>query len=521
MSSMVDLLPLSPTWVLLGVCLLLYYLQIRRVSLMSQIRYQRIFFVSRRYLTWPFNKFKKLGIPGPKPVLNFGNLLKYSEGSHVFDMECYKKYGKVCGIFEGRRPVLMIGDLGLIKEITVKQFHKFNNRMDLGSILESFAGSLFVIRDADWKRVRSAITPTLSSGKLKQMSMLVEKCADGLVSSLVEKQEKGVMFDMKENCLCLSSSQCNMFSFLRISSAYTMDVISSTAFGMDIDSLHNPDHPFVTHAKAIFDMNMLKVYAYILVPPPFNNIFTIGGLSFFPKFATDFFKNTIEKAIKTREGSMDDTERIDFLQLLLKAHNKHRDGTTDEVTGGPGLSMKEIVGNSLIFWLVGYDTTANTIALTAYNLAFNQEAQDRVMEEVDTVVQNRGKLDYEAGHELRYLEMCVNETLRIYPGAKRFDRVCREDADINGLHIPAGTNINFPVWAIHHDPELWPEPDKFRPERFSKEEVAARDPFAFLSFGAGPRGCVGMRLAMLEIKLALARALQKFRFVTCEKTEVT
>ncbi|XP_078695168.1 cytochrome P450 3A8-like [Branchiostoma floridae x Branchiostoma belcheri] len=478
MSSMVDLLPLSPTWVLGGVCLLLYYL----------------------YLTWPFNKFKKLGIPGPKPVLNFGNLLKYSEGSHVFDMECYKKYGKVCGIFEGRRPVLMIGDLGLIKEITVKQFHKFNNRMDLGSILEPFAGSLFVIRDADWKRVRSAITPTLSSGKLKQMSMLVEKCADGLVSSLVEKQEKGVMFDMKE-----------------ISSAYTMDVISSTAFGMDIDSLHNPDHPFVTHAKAIFDMNMLKVYAYILVPPPFNNIFTIGGLSFFPKFATDFFKHTIEKAIKTREGSLDDTERIDFLQLLLKAHNKRRDETTDEVTGG--LSMKEIVGNSLIFWLVGYDTTANTIALTAYNLAFNQEAQDRVMEEVDTVVQNRGKLDYEAAHELRYLEMCVNETLRIYPGAKRFDRVCREDADINGLHIPAGTNINFPVWAIHHDPELWPEPDKFRPERFSKEEMAARDPFAFLSFGAGPRGCVGMRLAMLEIKLALAKAMRKFRFVTCDKTE--
>ncbi|KAI8515237.1 Cytochrome P450 3A4 [Branchiostoma belcheri] len=439
MSSMVDLLPLSPTWVLLGVCLLLYYL----------------------YLTWPFNKFKKLGIPGPKPVLNFGNLLKYSEGSHAFDMECYKKYGKVCGIFEGRRPVLMIGDLGLIKEITVKQFHKFNNRMDLGSILEPFAGSLFVIRDADWKRVRSAITPTLSSGKLKQMSMLVEKCADGLVSSLQEKQEKGIMFDMKD-----------------------------TAFGMDIDSLHNPDHPFVTHAKAIFDMNMLKVYAYILVPPPFNNIFTIGGLSFFPKFATDFFKHTIEKAIKTREGSMDDT-----------AHNKHRDETTGELTG------------------VGYDTTANTIALTAYNLAFNQEAQDRVMEEVDTVVQNRGKLDYETGHELRYLEMCVNETLRIYPGAKRFDRVCREDADINGLRIPAGTNINFPVWAIHHDPDLWPEPDKFRPERFSKEEVAARDPFAFLSFGAGPRGCVGMRLAMLEIKLALARALQKFRFVTCEKTE--
>ncbi|XP_035693886.1 cytochrome P450 3A11-like, partial [Branchiostoma floridae] len=441
------------------------------------------FLVSHSYLTWPFRTFKKLGIPGPKPVLNFGNFLSYKKGSHVFDMDCYKKYGKVYGIYEGRQPILMIGDLGLIKEITVKQFHKFNNRQDLGSILKPFAGSLFVLKDTDWKRVRGAISPTLSSSKLKQVLFIIR-----------------LMFV--------------------IFSAYAMDVISSTAFGVDIDALNNPDHPFVTHAKAIFDMNLLKMYLYIMVPPPFNYLFTLWGFTFFPKFATDFFKHTVERVMKMRQDSADNTERVDFLQLMLKAHNKHRDETANGATLGPGLSKQEIVGNSMIFWLVGYDTTANTIALTAYNLALSQEAQDRAAGEIHRVVQNRGKLDYEAVHELHYLEMCVNETLRIYPGAKRFDRVCREDADINGLHIPAGMNINFPVWVIHHDPELWPEPDKFKPERFSKEEIATRDPYAFLTFGVGPRACVGMRLAMLEIKLALAKVLEKFRFVTCEKTEI-
>ncbi|XP_078612799.1 cytochrome P450 3A8-like [Branchiostoma floridae x Branchiostoma japonicum] len=463
MVAMLELLPLSPTWVLVGVCLVLYYL----------------------YLTWPFYTFKRLGIPGPKPVVNFGNILSYTEGSHVFDCKCYKQYGKVFGFFEGRTPMLMIGDLEIIKEITVKQFNNFSNRRDLGSLLEAFAGGLFVIEDTDWKRVRSAISPTFSSSKLKQMSALVEKCADGLVSSLTEKQEKRV---------------CSTV----VLSAFAMDVISSTAFGVEVDSLNNPDHPFATHAKAIFKINMLKGFFYVM-----------------------------------------------------------------------RLSMKEIIGNSLAFWLAGYDTTANTIALTAYNLAFNQEAQDKVKEEIDRVVQARGQLDYEAVNEMRFLEMCVNETLRIYPGAKteagrllqlrhrrsfrlphgaylrfggkqlpwfslpphgaeggmggygggpsiafRFDRVCKEDTEVKGLHIPAGTIINIPAYAIHHDPEIWPEPEKFRPERFSKEEQESRDPYSFMPFGSGPRNCVGMRLAMLEIKHALAKVLGKFRFVTCEKTEV-
>eukprot|EP00058_Branchiostoma_floridae_P007460 XP_002592948.1 hypothetical protein BRAFLDRAFT_65534 [Branchiostoma floridae] len=465
---MLELLPLSPTWVLVGVCLVLYYL----------------------YLTWPFYTFKRLGIPGPKPVVNFGNILSYTEGSHVFDCKCYKQYGKVFGFFEGRTPMLMVGDLELIKEITVKQFNNFSNRRDLGSLLEAFAGGLFVIEDTDWKRVRSAISPTFSSSKLKQMSALVEKCADGLVSSLMEKQEKRVMFDMKE-----------------LSSAFSMDVISSTAFGVEVDSFKHPDHPFATHAKAIFKINMLKGFFYVMLPPPFNHIFKLRGFSLFPKFATDFFKQTVHNVIKMRRGNPDD----DGLSVVVPCRM---------TKPSQCLSMTEIVGNSLAFWLAGYDTTANTIALTAYNLAFNQEAQDKVREEIDRVVQARGKLDYEALNEMRFLEMCVNETLRIYPGAKRFDRVCKEDIEVKGLHIPAGTIINIPAYAIHHDPEIWPEPEKFRPERFSKEQQESRDPYAFLPFGSGPRACVGMRLAMLEIKHALAKVLEKFRFVTCEKTEV-
>eukprot|EP00058_Branchiostoma_floridae_P007457 XP_002592945.1 hypothetical protein BRAFLDRAFT_117763 [Branchiostoma floridae] len=274
---MLDLLPFSPTWVLAGLCAVLLYL----------------------YMVWPYSTFKKLGIPGPKPVPLFGNYLSYGKGVSKFDKECYKKFNKVYGIFEGRQPILIVGDLELVKDITVKEANTFTNRRIFEGQGDIIGNGLTILKDADWKRVRSAISPTFSSGKLKQ-----------------------------------------------------------------------------------------------------------------------------------------------------------------------------------------------------------------------------GKLDYEAVNEMHFLEMCVNETLRMFPAAQRFDRVCKEDTEVKGLHIPAGTIVNIPAYAIHHDPEIWPEPEKFKPERFSKEEKESRDPYAYLPFGSGPRNCVGMRLALMELKFALAKALQKVRFVTCDKTVI-
>ncbi|XP_066267798.1 cytochrome P450 3A29-like isoform X2 [Branchiostoma lanceolatum] len=481
---MLDLLPFSPTWMLVGQCGVLLYL----------------------YLVWTYSTFKKMGIPGPKPLPLFGNYLAYGKGVHLFDKECYEKYNKVYGYFEGRLPNLMVGDLEIIKEITVKEINKFTNRRTFDGQGEIFDQSLLSLKDADWKRVRSAITPTFSSGKLKQMAALVERCADGLVAAMAENEQKGTSFDVK-----------------RLAGGFTMDVISCTGFGVDVDSLHNPDHPLVTSAKSFFVFSFYNpLVILIFLFPSLAGVLARFGVTFFPKKSLDYFCEAVDTAISMRKSQATGTDkkRVDLLQLMLQAHNEELDKKGANDAPKHGISSMEIKGNAITLWLAGYETTANTLTLTLYNLAMHQEAQDKVIEELDALLEKRGKLDYEAVHDLPYLEMCISETLRMYPAAMRFDRICKEDTEVKGLHIPAGMIVNVPVYPIHYDADIWPEPEKFKPERFTKEEKEARDPYAYLPFGAGPRNCVGMRLALMEVKFALAQALQKVRFVTGDKTVI-
>ncbi|CAH1233402.1 CYP3A5 [Branchiostoma lanceolatum] len=479
---MLELLPFPFTWVLLGLCAVLLYL----------------------YLVWPYSAFKDVGIPGPKPVPLFGNYLSYGKSVGQFDRECYKKFNKVYGIFEGRQPIMMVGDLELVRDITVRETNNFTNRRVLEGQGEIIAKGLTMLKDEEWRRFRSAISPAFSSVKLKQMALVMEKYADNFVDNLDESAKQDAMFNMKE-----------------LAGAYTMDVIAGTAFGVDVDSLHDPNNPFITNAKKRFDINLFNPFMIILfLFPQLGKVLLHFGVTLFPTEVIDFFNAAVDNVINMRGGNEDDAKRVDFLQLLIKAHNEELDRGVSHELVKHGVSKKAIKRESVLFWLGGYETTSNVISCTAYNLALHQEVQDRVIKEVDAVIEKRGKLDYEALMEMPFLEMCVNETLRMFPASQRLERVCNKDTEIKGLHIPAGTVVNIPAYAIHHDEEIWPEPDKFKPERFSKEEKEARDPYAFLPFGSGPRNCVGMRLAQLELRFALAKALQKFRLVPCDRTVV-
>lgn len=119
-----------------------------------------------------------------------------------------------------------------------------------------------------------------------------------------------------------------------------------------------------------------------------------------------------------------------------------------------------------------------------------------------------------------YLDMVIDETLRMYPPVVRLDRVAGEDYEYEGMLIKKGLVWTVPIWALHYDPELYPDPTKFDPERFNEVNKKLRDNIAFMPFGAGPRNCVGMRFAILEIKLLMATIFSKYRMDRCEKTPV-
>lgn len=114
------------------------------------------------------------------------------------------------------------------------------------------------------------------------------------------------------------------------------------------------------------------------------------------------------------------------------------------------------------------------------------------------------------------------ESLRKYPAVTDLSRVAERDYKIEGTDhtIKAGTKIFIPVFAIHHDPEYYPNPDKYDPERFTAAENKNRNPYTFLGFGEGPRNCIGLRFGVLQAKIGMALMLTNFKFEVCEKTEI-
>ncbi|KAK1898421.1 Cytochrome P450 3A30 [Dissostichus eleginoides] len=209
--------------------------------------------------------------------------------------------------------------------------------------------------------------------------------------------------------------------------------------------------------------------------------------------------------------------RVDFMQLMVDSQSSKN---KDDASSNKGLTDHEILSQAMIFIIAGYETSSSTLGFVAYTLATHPEIQKILQEEIDETLPEKDRPTYEAAMQMEYLEMVINETMRLYPIANRLERMAKSSVEINGVTIPKGTVIMVPIYTLHRDPDLWSEPEAFKPERFRKENKANIDPYAFLPFGAGPRNCIGMRFALLMMKLALVEILQNFSFVTCKETDI-
>lgn len=158
-----------------------------------------------------------------------------------------------------------------------------------------------------------------------------------------------------------------------------------------------------------------------------------------------------------------------------------------------------------------------------YELAQEASILQKLRREIeDGLEENEGKLTYDMLFQFKYLDCVVKETLRKYPVIPVMLRKCTKEYPIPGTNmtIPQGQNVLIPIYSIHRDPEYYPSPDVFDPERFSPENSESRNPSTFLAFGEGPRGCIGERFGMLQVKLALVKLLTNFDLSVCERTTI-
>ncbi|XP_055030178.2 thromboxane-A synthase isoform X1 [Misgurnus anguillicaudatus] len=490
------------------------------------------------YSIYPYSTLERCGIKHPKPWPFFGNLMLFRNGFFGTHTDLINKYGRVCGYYLGRRPIVIVADPDMLRQVMVKEFNKFPNRMTMRGGTKPMTESLIALKDDRWKRVRSILTPSFSAAKMKEMVPLIKTATDTLLNNLKTHAESGESFDIHRCFGC-----------------FTMDVIASVAFGTQVDSQNNPDDPFVHQASKFFSFTFFRPLVIFFVAFPFL-LNPLAGL--LPNKSRDsmnsFFISCIQKIIKQRDDLPAEQRRKDFLQLMLDARSSseflsvehfdvvnHADeqacpeqetasGQENSQSSGHESAKRvqqkrmmtedEIVGQAFIFLLAGYETSSNTLGFVCYLLAIHGDCQDRVQQEVDEFFTRHETADYTNIQELKYVDMVICEALRLYPPAFRYAREIEQDCVINGQLLPKGGSLEIPAGFLHYDPEHWPEPEKFIPERFTPEAKASRHPFVYLPFGAGPRSCVGMRLAQLEIKMALVHIFRRFNVVSCKDTKV-
>lgn len=190
---------------------------------------------------------------------------------------------------------------------------------------------------------------------------------------------------------------------------------------------------------------------------------------------------------------VDPTRDAPLVQALIAA--------SDPETGRP-LSDADISNDLLIFMLAGHDTTATALTYSLWVLGHHPDAQDRVAAEVAAIGER--ELTPDDVPRLGYTQQVLHEALRLCPPAAGVARLATRDIVVDGYRVEAGSLIAIGLYALHHDPQLWPNPSEFDPERFSPENVKNRDRWQFLPFLGGGRPCIGEHFARLETTLALA-----------------
>ncbi|RWS21997.1 cytochrome P450 3A8-like protein [Leptotrombidium deliense] len=217
---------------------------------------------------------------------------------------------------------------------------------------------------------------------------------------------------------------------------------------------------------------------------------------------------------------------IDENSLAVNLH--FNDSKKDETNGldekqhtFKKMTINEVVANTAFFFEAGYETTSTSLAYVMHILVNHIYVQEMLREEIIQLLEQDGKLDYNVVSNLPFMDAVINETLRIYPPVTFFvTRVADIDYKYKNITIPKGTTVVVPVYQIQHDEKIWQEPEKFDPYRFYGDNKHRINDIAWQPFGAGPRNCVGMRFAMCEMKLTLAKLLLKYRFEPGLRTEV-
>ncbi|XP_065365374.1 uncharacterized protein LOC135958399 [Calliphora vicina] len=460
------------------------------------------------FLMWNYGKWRKRGIAEAKsyPVAGSFPSILTQKRHIIYDIdEIYREYkntDRFVGVYQSRSPQLLILDPELVHRIHVNDFKSFHDNEFSDFVDEKsdliLANNPFVLKGAKWKERRLEIVPGMTPNRIKNAYPVTLDVCKRLSQYIKEQSNKAGQGGLNSHEFCLR---------------YTSEVVTDCVLGIKAESLTDKPTPILNMINELFDQTVMFLIYQIAVGllPSLKHFYK---MNMFPEKTRKFFFNLMEQTIKIRRQQSGGSDRVDFLNYLLQLQDKK------------GLTSNEMASHVMTFLTDGFITTASAIAHCFLGLARNQEAQEKLRQEILTNLDSEGILTFEKLSELPYLEACFHESLRLFPPLLFVTKLCTEPTELvnkNGqiLKLKENDIIMLSHYSLYHDSNNFEDPEEFKPERFLPENGGIkkyRDQGKFLGFGDGPRTCLGMRFALTQGKAAIVELVRNFNIKPNPKT---
>jgi len=460
------------------------------LGLLTAVAVLFYFWLRKTYRYW-----KVHGVPGPEPSFPFGNLTDLffmrMNTTLLYD-RMYKAFKDepAVGFYRLWKPQLLIRDITLAKEILIRDFSHFDSTgIEIPPDLDPILGhNPFVTSGPRWKEIRSLHSQTLTPVKLKLLIPLIGEVCKDMKAHVDQHIEEPI--------------EVQYFA-----GQFTTDVVGSCIFGIQTNSFKNPDAEFRRKAYEMFQPSAILNLSYLLaISEP--RILKVTGQRVIPKDMADYFVSVVQDVCEYRKKN--EIQRNDFLQHLL----------SDQLKKNEKPDYLEMAAHCATFFIDGYETSALTITYAIYALAVNQEEQKKLRESINEANVNMDNVDYDNLHSLKYLDWIISESMRMHPAAATLSRMCTKETTLScqgkDYHMEKGVLVAVPICSINRDPEIFPDPDKFLPERFEDNP----NPAGFFPFGGGPRMCLGYKFATAQMRMFIVSLILDYEITLAQDPSV-
>lgn len=421
--------------------------------------------------------------PGPKGHWLLGSIVGFSKDSTGFLLRAAVDYGDISHMRLGPYHVYMINHPDLIHEVLITHKDKIRKGNLDRAIFSKFLGNGILVSEGEFhRRQRKLVQPAFHSKR-------IENYAQTMVDytlRLMDGWRDGEAVDMEHAMTEL-----------------TLHIVTKTLFDTEVtegDLVHRVGAAISTLqriANAEYK-SAISLPEWLPIARNRNRAAAVKALN-----------DVIVPIINERRASGED--RGDLLSMLLLAQ--------DEATG-ERMDDRQVLDEATTLFSAGHETTANAMTWVWYLLSQHPEAEARLHEELETVLNGRHPTLADL-KQLPYTDMVIKEVLRLYPPAWILNgRTPLERIEVGGYAIDRGDLIFISPYALHHHPRYFAEPERFMPERWTPEFEKALPRYAYLPFGGGPRVCIGNSFAMMEARLILATMAQRYRFSLVEGQQV-